>query len=78
MPSTGCVHTIKLKNRLLAYFPAMHAQQCGIHVLLVFDAHTGNAISVACQQSYNENAIYMAQVAEIVRCDLFTSRVRFT
>ena len=56
----------------------MRAQQCGKHVLLVFDAHIGSAISVACQQSYDEDAIYMAKAAEIVRRDLFTSHAGFT
>ena len=31
------INTTKLKNRLLAYLPDMHAQYSGKHILLAFD-----------------------------------------
>ena len=70
---TARINTTKLKDRLLAHFPDMRAQLCGRNVLLMFDKDIGGAISGACQQTYDEDAMCLAKAAEIVRHGLFDS-----
>ena len=61
------LNTTRLKDRLLSHFPDMRAQQCGKNVLLAFDEHIGGALSAACQQSFDEDAVHLAKAAEILR-----------
>jgi len=71
------INTTKLKDRLLSHFPDMRAQRCVKHVLLALDDEIGSAISVACQQRFDEDAVYLTKAANIVWRDLFSSTFRF-
>ena len=64
------LNTTRLKDRLLSHLPDMRAQQCGKNVLLAFDEHIGGALSAACQQSFDEDAVHLAKAAEILRRDI--------
>src|SRR5664279_4886348 len=55
---TSRLNTTRLKKGCCHIFPicVLTAQQCGKHVLLVFDEHIGESLSAACQQSCDEDA----------------------
>ena len=70
------VNATKLKDKLLAHFPSMNAQTCGKQVLLAFDEDIGNALSAACNK--DDEALYLAKVAQIIRRDIFNQKKSFT
>ena len=65
------MHTTRLKQRLLACFPDMRAQSKGRDVLLAFDEDVGYALSKACEQDCDSDAVHLARAAQIVRRHMF-------
>jgi len=60
------VHMTRLKQRLLAHFPNMRAQQHGRDVLLAFDDDLGDALAKACELDTDNDAVHLARAAQIV------------
>lgn len=73
----GCVHSTKLKNRILAYVPDMKAHAQGGKVVLVFNEDVGAALRKACEHDADSDAIYLAKTATIVRRDMFQTKMEF-
>ena len=65
------VNTTRLKQRLLAHFPDLRAQNKGRDVLLVFDEDIGAALGKACEQDSDSDAVHLARAAQIVRQHMF-------
>jgi len=76
---TSRLNTTRLKIGCCHIFPicVLTAQQCGKHVLLVFDEHIGETLSAACQQSCDEDSQHLAKAAEILRRDIFDKSYKF-
>ena len=67
----GRVHSTRLKERILAYFPDMEAHKQGREVVLVCNKDVGSAKRKACERDVNNDAVHLAKVANIVRKDRF-------
>ena len=67
------MHTTRLKQRLLAHFPAMRAQSKGRDIMLVFDEDIGSALGKACEQDSDSDAVHLTRAAQIVRQHIFSS-----
>ena len=75
--TTGRVHSTKLKNRLLSYFPDMNAHKQGRDVVLVCNDDVGAALCKACEYDTDNEAIYLARAANIVRKNMFQLKQNF-
>jgi len=53
------VHTTRLRERLLAHFPAMLAQHQGRDVLLAFNDDLGDALAKACEMDRDVDAVHL-------------------
>ena len=73
----GRVHSTKLKNRILSYFPDMEAHKQGRDVVLVSNEDVGAALRKACEHYSDIEAVYLARAANTVRRDIFKIRQRF-
>ena len=71
---SGHVHSTKLKNRLLSYFPDMEAHMQGREIVLVFNKDLGAALGKACEHDADSDAVHLAKAAMIVRRDLFAMK----
>lgn len=60
-------HSTELKNRILAQFPDLTAHREGRDVLLAFDEEVGPALRKACKIDYDDEGIYLARAAKILR-----------
>ena len=67
---TGRVHSTKLKNRILRYFPDLEEHEQGRDVLLAFNQDLGSALQKACGQDADDDAIHLARAVNIVRRDM--------
>ena len=67
----GRVHSTRLKERILAYFPDMEAHKQGREVVLVCNKDVGSAIRNACERDVDNDAVHLANAANIVRRDMF-------
>ena len=65
--TTGHVHSTKLKNTILSYFPDMTAHQQGRGVVFVCNEDVGAALQKACEHDTDNEAVYLARAARIVR-----------
>ena len=75
---SGRIHSTKLKDRILAYFPDMEAHKQGRDVVLVSNKDIGSALSKACEQDSDNDAIILARAAKIVRRDMFKLKNTFS
>ena len=66
---SGRVHSTKLKDRILAYFPdmEMEAHKQGRYVVLIYNKDIGSALRKACEHDADDDAIHLAKAAKIVR-----------
>ena len=71
----GCIHSTKLKNRILGYFPDMEAHKQGQDTVLIFNADIGTALRKACEHDADNDA---AHLANIVRRDMFKMMNQFS
>ena len=71
------VHSTKLKNRILSYFPDMEAHKQGRDVVLIFNEDVGAALGKACEHDADNEAVHLARAANIVRRDMFKTKQDF-
>ena len=71
------IHSTRLKEKLLAHFPDMHAQNDGRDVVFAFESNLGTALSRACTSDMDDDALHLARAAEVVRRDMFDSSWQF-
>ena len=60
-------HTTRLKQRILAHFPGMRAQNIGRDVFLIFEKDIGEALAKVCQKDSDSDGIHLARAAAIFR-----------
>ena len=77
-PVTGRVHSTKLKNRILNYFPDMDAHKQGRDVVLACNEDVGAALWKACEQDADNDCVHLARAASIVRREMFKMKQGFT
>lgn len=58
---SGRVHSTKLKNRVLAYFPDMEAHNQGRDMMLIFNNDDGLALNKVCEYDADNDAIHFAK-----------------
>ena len=75
---TGRVHSTKLKNQILRYFPDLEEHKQGRDVLLAFNQDLGSALQKACGQDADDDAIHLARAANIVRRDMLKIKTAFS
>ena len=73
----SCIHSTKLKERLLSYFPDMQAHKQGRNVVLIANHDIGQALQKACHHDADNDAVHLARVAKIVRRDMFKAKQNF-
>ena len=73
----GCVHSTKLKDRILSYFPDMEAHKQGRNLVLIGNEHIGSALSKACEYDADNDAVILAEAAKIVRRDMMQLKNTF-
>ncbi len=74
---TGRIHSTKLKDRLLGYFPDMEAHKQGREVVLISNKDIGSALRKACEHDADNDAFHLARAAKIVRRDMFKFKNQF-
>ena len=75
---TGRIHSTKLKNRILSYFPDMNAHTQGRDVVLVCNKDVGAALKKACEHDTDNDAVHLARAAKIVRRDMLKMKNEFS
>ena len=73
----GCIHTSRLKLRLLSVFPDLRAHLQGRNVMLSFDDDIGDALKKACDHDNDNDAMLLAQAARVVRKEMFSPNFSF-
>ena len=71
------IHSTKLKERLLSYFPDMQAHKQGRNVVLMANHDIGQALRKACHHDADNDAVHLARAAKIVRKDMFKVKQNF-
>jgi hypothetical protein len=71
----GTVHSTRLKEQLLSHFPDMRAHEEGRDVLLMFDYDIGPVVLKASQTDCQQNALCSSHAAQIVRQEIFQSKL---
>ena len=74
----GRIHSTKLKDRILGYFPDMEAHKQGRNVVLISNKDVGSALSKACDHDADNDAVHLARAANIVRRDMFKMKNQFS
>ncbi|KAK0055622.1 hypothetical protein Bpfe_014897 [Biomphalaria pfeifferi] len=74
---TGCLHSSRLKTRLLAHFPDLQAYNSGRDILLTFTDSLNTTLQEAYAETIDDEAVHLAKAARIVRRDLFSLQARF-
>ena len=72
---TGCIHSTRLKDRILAYFPDMEVHKQRHDVVLIRNQDIGDAIAKACEHDADSNAVHLARAAQIVRKDMLNHQM---
>ena len=72
------VHTTRLKERILSYFPDMESHKQGRDTVLVCNKDIGDAIGKACEYDNDSDALHLARAANIIRRDMFRMKSKFT
>ena len=75
---TQRIHTTRLKEKLLAHIPGLSAHKKGREVILAYDDDIGQALVDTYLSDTDSDAMCMAQVATIIRKDLFEQNEPFT
>ena len=65
------VHSTRLKQRLLAQYPDIHAHTKGRGVLLVFEQDVGGVLTKACELDSDNDVVHLARAAQTVRRPMF-------
>ncbi|XP_062605131.1 uncharacterized protein LOC134266937 [Saccostrea cucullata] len=75
---TGRVHSTKLKDRIMTYFPDLEEHKSGRDVLLAFNENIGSALKKACYQDTDNDGVCLARAANIVRRDMLKLKTTFS
>ena len=76
--SSPCVHSTRLKERILAMFPELQAFKEGRDVLLMSNDDVGTALRQACENDADDDAYVLARAAQIVRKDILNASTKFS
>ena len=76
--STGKIHSIRLKNKIVARVTSIHARQKGREIVLAFDSDIGAALKRSQPDESDNEALCFAKAASIVRKDVLEKRTSFT
>lgn len=76
-PFDGRVHTTRLKERLLAEIPNLHAYGKGRDTVLAFEKDIGYALFQSCELDNDSDAVHLARAAKIVRRHIFEEERTF-
>ncbi|CAB3987995.1 Hypothetical predicted protein [Paramuricea clavata] len=76
--STSEIHSTRLKNRIIARIPSIHAYQEGREILLAFDSDIGTALKRSQRDDSDDKASCLAKAANIVRKDMLEKKTSFT
>ena len=78
--SESYVHSTRLKQRILGYFPDMLAvcEGRGHETLLMFDQNLAQTLHKACQYDADADGMHLVRAAQIVRRELFAKEHLFT
>ena len=68
------VHSTRLKNRILIYFPGMQAYSEGRELLLALNKDVGKSIITSCKLENDNEAVLTSRVANIIRRDFCKSK----
>ena len=76
----GNVNTTRLKERLILLVPDLKAQTQGREVMQMFTADIGQAITLACYNTDDDDddAIHLARAAQILRKDILPRNMLLT
>ena len=72
-----CVHSTRLKDRILANFPELQAFKDGRDILLMSNEDVGTALRQACKNDADNDAYILAQAARIVRREIMNTTTQF-
>ena len=75
----GCVHTSRLKIRLLSVIPNLRATSQGRNVLISFDDDISGALQNACDDDFcsDRDAMHLMRAAKVVRREMFKQKYSF-
>ena len=72
--STSEIHSTRLKNRIIARIPSIHAYQEGREILLAFYSDIGTALKRSQRDDSDNKASCLAKAASIVRKDMLEKK----
>ena len=75
--SSPCVHSTRLKDRILASFPELQAFKDGRDILLTSNEDIGTALRQVCERDIDNDAYILAQAARIVRKEIMNTTIKF-
>ena len=75
--SSSCVHSTRLKDRILASFPELRAFKDGRDILLTSNEDIGGALRHVCENDVDNDAYILAQAARIVRREIMNTTTQF-
>ena len=76
--TSGRIHSTKLKNRILSYFPDMDIHKQGRDVVLICNEDNDTALKKACEGDTDMDAVHLAEAANLVRRDMLKMKSEFT
>ena len=71
------IHSTRLKDRILANFPELHAFKEGRDVLSTSTSHIGAVVRKACETDADDDAIILARAARIIRKEIQSTSSQF-
>ena len=66
----GNIHSMRLKKRILAYFPDMEEHKQDRDIVLIFNEDVRTALRKECKHDADVDAVHLARAANIVRRDM--------
>ncbi|KAJ8396338.1 hypothetical protein AAFF_G00019150 [Aldrovandia affinis] len=75
---TGRVHSTKLKDRIITYFPDLEEHKSGRDIMLAFNQDVGSALQKACEHDADSEGVCLARAANIVRRDMLKMKTTFS
>ena len=71
------IHSSKLKERILSFFPDMVAHKQGRNTVIVAREDIDTALSKACDHDADSDAVLLARAAKIIRKDVLAMKQWF-
>ena len=72
-----CVHSTRLKDRILANFPELQAFKERHHILLMTNENIGTILRQACENDADDDAYILARAARIVLKKILNKTTQF-